>query len=160
MAGLSGSNHAGSAQRQLLLPVDADGVCMSCKETPHPERAICCAMCGSSWHLDCLENRPETVGEVVSFVCPDCSGEGLTGSRAPSDDGELRVKIKVIDEDGSLSDAEKARRKQELVGGKMIKGEEEQGKKGKEKMNEALAVLSESFRCSFCMQLPERPVTV
>lgn len=96
----------------------------------------------------------------MSFVCPDCSGEGLTGARAPSDDGELRVKIKVIDEDGSLSDAEKARRKQELVGGKMIKGEEEQGKKGKEKMNEALAVLSESFRCSFCMQLPERPVTV
>ncbi|CAI9117352.1 OLC1v1018728C1 [Oldenlandia corymbosa var. corymbosa] len=160
MAGENGSADVDSQKLRPLLPVDADGVCMCCKKTPELERTIGCTTCGSSWHLDCLRECPETLGEIVKYVCPDCSGDGLDGAPAPSAVGDLVAKIKAINDDASMTESEKAMKKQEVLCGKVKNGVEEQGKqKGEEKPNEALALLSESFKCSFCLQLPERPVT-
>lgn len=152
----------GDEDRQQLqsVPVDGDGTCMACKKTPEFDRTVTCRTCDTPWHLDCLVEFPKTLVEILGFVCPDCSGEGLTGAPAPvsSSSGDLVAKIRAIEADASLTGLEKARKRQELFGGKGVDKDEER-RKGKEKMNEALALLSQSIKCSFCMQLPERPVT-
>lgn len=138
---------------------------MACKETPLFERTVTCVTCATPWHVDCLVEVPDTMEKIVSYVCPDCSGGGLVGDlpQAPvsSSSGELIAKIRAIEADAKLTEREKARKRQELFGGKGLVNEgEEERRKGKEKMNEALTLLSQSIKCSFCMQLPERPVTV
>lgn len=69
---------------------------------------------------------------------------------------EIVAAIRAIEQDESLSELEKAKRRQELMSGGG-KGKEEMEKV--EKVNEALGAFDESLNCSFCMQLPERPVT-
>ncbi|GKE92993.1 hypothetical protein Tco_1574088, partial [Tanacetum coccineum] len=63
-----------------------------------------------------------------------------------------------------LSDAEKAKKRQELLSGKSggggggdVAGKD--GASGSGGGSDVLKLLSGSFNCSFCMQLPERPVT-
>lgn len=83
--------------------------------------------------------------------------------------------IREIEANVTLTEKEKARKRQELMSGKAAEEQEEEedddndakrkrkGKgKGKEKENggDVLDVLDETFKCSFCMQLPERPVSV
>lgn len=78
---------------------------------------------------------------------------------------ELIAAIRAIEADTTLSEKEKARRRQRLMAGGADEGEGsgsaedadvEDGDKGKD----LLDVLGQQFNCSFCMQLPERPVTV
>lgn len=76
---------------------------------------------------------------------------------------DLIDKIRAIEADASLTEREKAKRRQELmVSGKAcVDGEEEEEeKKKKASGGDVLDLLGGSFNCSFCMQLPERPVTV
>lgn len=75
--------------------------------------------------------------------------------------------IRAIEADEKLTDKEKARKRQELLSGKvdeeMKESENEKKKrKGKERESDCdvLDLLDGSLNCSFCMQLPERPVTV
>ncbi|XP_027125108.1 E3 ubiquitin-protein ligase ORTHRUS 2-like [Coffea eugenioides] len=153
-------SNRGDEDQQQLLPVDGDGTCMACKKTPELDRTVTCGTCNTPWHVDCLVEGPTTLVEILSFICPDCSGGGLTGAPAPvsSSNGDLVTKIRAIEADGSLTEREKAKKRQALFAGKGV-DKDEQKRKGKEKMNEALALLSQSIKCSFCMQLPERPVT-
>ncbi|GER48548.1 zinc finger C3HC4-type RING finger family protein [Striga asiatica] len=140
------------------LPLDADGACMLCKVKPTEEATLTCAMCATPWHVDCLSVLPETMSSAISFECPDCSGEGLDGGPAPLDLEKqvLFTKIREIEADVSLSEREKARRRQELLSGN-VNGES--GDVKEEKENDVLGVLGESFKCCYCMELPERPVT-
>ncbi|KAL3529057.1 hypothetical protein ACH5RR_008379 [Cinchona calisaya] len=161
VSNISGDDH--QQKDQQLLPIDGDGVCMACKGTPAVERTVRCVTCDTPWHVDCLAEVPDTMQEFLSYVCPDCSGGGLTGAPAPesSSNKDLLAKIRAIEADASLTEREKAKKRQELFGGRGAADDEgdKQRRKGKEKMNEALAVLSQSIKCSFCMQLPDRPVT-
>lgn len=76
--------------------------------------------------------------------------------------------IRAIEADEKLTDKEKAGKRQELLSGKveeeMKENENEKKSKGKERERESdsdvLDLLDGSLNCSFCMQLPERPVTV
>ena len=62
--------------------------------------------------------------------------------------------IRAIQEDPSLTDEEKAKKRQELVcGSSKPLAAPENGKPAKDLFDGRL-------NCSFCMQLPERPVTV
>ncbi|CAA0816494.1 E3 ubiquitin-protein ligase ORTHRUS 2 [Striga hermonthica] len=140
------------------LPLDADGACMLCKVKPTEEATLTCAMCATPWHVDCLSVLPETMSSAISFECPDCSGDGLAGGPAPLDLEKqvLFTKIREIEADVSLSEREKARRRQELLSGN-VNGEN--GDVKEEKENDVLGVLGDSFKCCYCMELPERPVT-
>ncbi|KAJ0573217.1 putative [histone H3]-lysine(4) N-trimethyltransferase chromatin regulator PHD family [Helianthus annuus] len=150
------------------LPCDNDGRCMVCKVNPPEEEKINCKTCVTPWHLDCLSARPQTLADAAQWECPDCSC--LVSSDAvpcvvasgsePS--AALVAAIRAIETDGSLSDQEKAKRRQQLLSGasdgdasKVIEDKKESGGGG----NDVLKLLSGSFNCSFCMQLPERPVT-
>ncbi|CAA3025756.1 E3 ubiquitin- ligase ORTHRUS 2-like [Olea europaea subsp. europaea] len=153
-----------SAQQQQQLPLDADGICMVCHEKPPDEVTLTCGTCATPWHVTCLLMVPENMASAANFECPDCSGAGIISGApavaAAGGKGALVTRIREIEADDSLSEKDKARKRQELLSGK----EDESESKGKEKvsedsMSDVLAVLGESCKCSFCMQLPERPVT-
>lgn len=138
------------------VPCDADGVCMRCKATPPPEESLFCGTCATPWHASCLSSPPETLASTLQWECPDCSGEvdphGVVSES--NENSGLVAAIHAIGADLTLTDAEKARKRQELVGGKIAADEEEK------KDDHVLAALGEHLTCIFCIQLPERPVTV
>lgn len=109
------------------------------------------------------------VSAALEFECPDCSGDGLNGDAAPTDSEkkDLFVRIREIEADDSLSEKEKAKKRQQLLSGKMENDgdDDENDRKGNGENNEdksadVLGVLRESFKCCYCMELPERPITV
>ncbi|XP_020581355.1 E3 ubiquitin-protein ligase ORTHRUS 2-like [Phalaenopsis equestris] len=152
------------------LPCDADGVCMVCKAKPSEAEAVLCRTCVTPWHVSCLSRPPETLASALEWQCPDCFQlpESAVGKVAPMLVGasaELVAAIRAIEADGSLTEQDKARRRQALVSGvgDLAAGEEVgedgEGKKKAKRGNDVLGLLDGSIYCSFCMQLPERPVT-
>ena len=144
------------------LPCDGDGNCMLCKKNPSEEEKILCKTCVTPWHVECLPSPPESMASVAEWECPDCSptvvcGKLVNSATIAGVGGELVAKIKAIEADTSLSETEKARKRQELLSGSGSGGND-QGKVMDD--NEILAILGDNMSCSFCMQLPERPVTV
>ncbi|KAL0318986.1 UNVERIFIED_CONTAM: E3 ubiquitin-protein ligase ORTHRUS 1 [Sesamum angustifolium] len=117
------------AQVSPQLPVDADGVCMRCKVKPPEEATLTCVTCATPWHVVCLTVVPETMASALKFVCPDCTGDGLDGAPAPvdSEKKDLFTRIREIEADDSLSEKEKARKRQQLLSGrwKAMKGAKE-----------------------------------
>lgn len=145
------------------LPCNGDGVCMICKQTPSEAENLTCKTCVTPWHASCLATPPPTLASTISWECPDCSALPGDGKVAPvvrsESDGGLVAAIRAIEADSSLTEQQKANKRQELLSGKVISEENEKEKNGKEK-NDLLKTLNSSINCSFCMQLPERPVTV
>ncbi|GMJ06615.1 ORTHRUS 2, VARIANT IN METHYLATION 1 [Hibiscus trionum] len=148
------------AHDSIQLPCDGDGACMRCKVTPPAEETLTCCTCATPWHVTCLASPPETLASTLQWHCPDCSGDPLPSAAASLDgsSGELFAAIRAIEADGSLTEKEKARKRQELVSGR-VEEDEDKEKKGKGEDSSFLDVLDGSINCSFCMQLPERPVT-
>ncbi|EOX99609.1 SRA-YDG - like 2 [Theobroma cacao] len=151
------------------LPCDGDGICMICKNKPSPEDTLTCKTCATPWHVTCLPSsaRPQTIAEALRWDCPDCS---LTDHPHPpiaektGSSDELVAAVRAIQSDDSLTELEKARRRQELVSGGGARSSSDDGEKAKNKEginddNDVLAILDENINCSICMQLPERPVT-
>ncbi|VVA98079.1 unnamed protein product [Arabis nemorensis] len=154
--------------RDIQLPCDGDGVCMRCKTKPPPEESLTCGTCVTPWHVSCLSSPPETLASTLQWHCPDCSGEiddplpvsGVAGYEAVGSD--LVAAIRAIEADESLTDAAKAKKRQELLSGKADGDvvEDEDKKKSNGGLDvDVLAALGENLNCSFCIQLPERPVT-
>lgn len=144
------------------LPCDGDGTCMLCKNKPSDEHKLTCNTCATPWHASCLSVPPQTLASTVNWHCPDCAAP--TTSHAPPPPvapggarGDLVAAIRAIEADASLTEAQKAKRRQELLSGPDRDIEEE---KEKEKKNEMLDIIDENLKCSFCIQLPDRPVTV
>ncbi|XP_076956814.1 E3 ubiquitin-protein ligase ORTHRUS 2-like [Bidens hawaiensis] len=142
------------------LPCDGDGRCMICKLKPPVEETITCSTCVTPWHLNCLSAsvRPQTLADAAHWQCPDCSilvvSDPLTAVASGSEPaGSLVAAIRAIESDVTLSDQQKAKRRQQLLSGGSDEIEDGGGD------NDVLKLISGSFNCSFCMQLPERPVT-
>lgn len=151
-----------------LLPCDGDGNCMKCGKTPFEGEKLVCMTCVTPWHVDCLQVRPESMASARQWKCPDCSDTPIAGKSVASavsgDAGKLIAAIKAIEADVSLSEQEKANRRQMLLSGKSGSSDNDDEKHDEEEEkvkddNEILAILGENMKCSFCMQLPDRPVT-
>ena len=149
------------------LPCDADGACMACKATPSEEEKLVCVTCATPWHVACLSSPPQSLSSTLQWHCPDCSAIYAPSSAAPSVAGGLIAAIREIEADASLSDAEKAKKRQELMSGGSSAADADpasssEKRKGKKKADDddVLGVLDENLNCSFCRELPERPVTV
>ncbi|XP_057951720.1 E3 ubiquitin-protein ligase ORTHRUS 2-like [Malania oleifera] len=148
------------------LPCDGDGICMVCKEKPPADDNLACKTCASSWHVQCLSFlRPQTLADALRWECPDCALPAdpnpppILGG-AESSGGDLILAIRAIESDRSLSEQEKARRRQQLVSGGAVPSEAEKDREKKTTDDdEILEIFDESLNCSFCMQMPERPVT-
>ncbi|CAL8460675.1 g205 [Coccomyxa elongata] len=80
------------------------------------------------------------------------------------DEAELRKRITQIQLDHSLSDAEKAKKRQELLSGRWSQpaakeeGEAATDDKGKEAADDT-TIFDETLKCAMCMDLCARPVT-
>ncbi|CAN0890916.1 E3 ubiquitin-protein ligase ORTHRUS 2 [Linum grandiflorum] len=149
----------------IQLPVDGNGDCMVCKVKPPAEETLTCSTCAAPWHVPCLATPIESMASVLQWECPDCNLDAPdAAAAAPVTSGnELLVAIRAIEADSGLSEQEKARKRQALLGGKaVVQDDDDEDVKGKGKVNaemDVLKLLGESFNCAFCMQLPERPVT-
>ncbi|XP_021649612.2 E3 ubiquitin-protein ligase ORTHRUS 2 isoform X2 [Hevea brasiliensis] len=146
----------------ISLPCDGDGICMRCKAVPTTQETLTCITCVTPWHIVCLSSPPETLASTLQWECPDCSGEPAASATVVAGSGsELVAAIREIEADAALTEKEKARKRQELLSGKMEEEDVKKKGKGKEKESghDVLDILDESFKCSFCIQLPERPVT-
>ena len=100
------------------------------------------------------------LSDAASWSCPDCSGAAAPAAAAaptPVAGGELVATIRAIEADATLSDQEKARRRQELLTGSAAAEDQDDGDGAGD---DVLDIVGRSFSCSFCMKLPDRPVTV
>ncbi|XP_058092902.1 E3 ubiquitin-protein ligase ORTHRUS 2-like [Magnolia sinica] len=158
------------------LPCDGDGICMLCKKTPSEEEKLICSTCATPWHATCLSNPPSSLSSLPQWECPDCSTPSpsaaaggdirFPASAKPPQSSDLIAAIRAIETDGSLTEREKARRRQELMSGSAARtaeadgSDESKASKPKEsRKNDVLGLLDVNLNCSFCIQLPERPVT-
>ncbi|XP_040379957.1 E3 ubiquitin-protein ligase ORTHRUS 2-like [Oryza brachyantha] len=140
------------------LPCDGDGVCMLCHAAAPPEVDLLrCSTCATPWHSPCLSNPP-ALADAARWTCPDCSADAPPPAPAPlaaGGAGQLVAAIRAIECDHTLSDQDKARRRQELLGGTAPADTDADDDEG----DDVLEAIGKNFSCAFCMKLPERPVT-
>ncbi|PON37625.1 Cdk-activating kinase assembly factor [Parasponia andersonii] len=145
------------------LPCDGDGICMVCKAKPSNEESLTCNTCATPWHVTCLSSRPETMADALKWVCPDCSSLSKPNPVAHHHSSDLVAAIRAIESDTSLTEREKAKRRQRLMckrdeaGPSSEPDADAQG--GPSNPNDLLDLLGGNLNCSICMQLPERPIT-
>ncbi|KAL5733853.1 hypothetical protein ACOSP7_031714 [Xanthoceras sorbifolium] len=148
------------------LPCDGDGICMTCKRKPsaEEEETITCRTCATPWHVTCLSvARLETTVAESEWECPDCLAAEVSGGSEKAYPGGLVAAVRAIESDESLTEMEKAKRRQELVsgggGGRSDANREKKRMDGGGGDDNVIGILDGALSCSFCMQLPERPVT-
>ncbi|GAU11725.1 hypothetical protein TSUD_74760 [Trifolium subterraneum] len=139
------------------LPCDPEGICMVCKQKPLETETLVCRTCVTPWHVPCL---PLVRTTILDWECSDCSQpvdniNHVADVPAPPIAGDLVSAIRAIENDNSLTDEQKAKKRQELVGGSSKSTTETINRRS----NGLLDLFDGSVNCSFCMQLPERPVT-
>ncbi|CAH2061506.1 unnamed protein product, partial [Thlaspi arvense] len=147
---------------EIQVPCASDGVCMRCKVAVPSEECLTCSTCVTPWHVSCLRSPPKTLASTQAWECPDCSGVvdpvPVSGSNGFNPDGSTLVAaIRAIEADESLTEAQKAKKKQRLLNGKAVVEEDEE--KSETNPDGVLAALKESFQCVICLELPEKPVT-
>ncbi|KAJ7544845.1 hypothetical protein O6H91_09G095800 [Diphasiastrum complanatum] len=157
------------------LPCDVDGVCMVCKVKPPDANVLLCGSCSSPWHMQCL-NPPLLLVPLGDWDCPDCSLPAMPtmpatiaspskGALQQTAVADMVGKIRAIQADESLSEAEKARKRQELMS--QGSGSEKNGKNSLknssakdghvEKRSSTLDIFDQNLNCIFCMKLADRP---
>lgn len=145
---------------QQQLPCDGDGNCMVCKSKPTTEEIITCNTCVTPWHLTCLltldtSSSSAAAAATDGWDCPDCDNPIAppppTSTIVRSD---LIASIRAIESDSSLTDQDKAIQRQMLLSGSAHHSNPQSSNH-----NHILQLLDQGFNCSFCMQLPDRPVT-
>ncbi|KAL8139196.1 hypothetical protein V2J09_005197 [Rumex salicifolius] len=150
------------------LPLDGEGKCMVCGNKPSETETLSCKTCVTPWHVNCLAVRPESLASTLQWECPDCDVSSVpaavsSGMAAPKSvtgagDGSLVAAIKAIEADATISEQEKARKRQDLLSGKQSGSGDDSRQNGKDE-NDILSILGKNIECSFCMLLPDRPVT-
>ncbi|GAU33277.1 hypothetical protein TSUD_279510 [Trifolium subterraneum] len=133
----------------VQLPCDSDGHCMVCKQNPPNTEILPCRTCTTSWHIPCLPILPTT---FLDWDCPDCCLPQQNNHDPPLAEN-LISSIQAIQSDISLTEIEKAIKCQKLVGGSSKPHSDDN------KSNGVLDIFDGTLNCSFCMQLPERPIT-
>ncbi|RHN51573.1 hypothetical protein MtrunA17_Chr6g0470171 [Medicago truncatula] len=92
---------------------------------------------------------------ILNLEFSHCSQPIVAGVTTPSVVGDLVAAFRVIENDHFLTDEENWMKTQELVGGS-CRGETSD----ETPSNGVLDVFDGSLNCSFCIQLPERPITL
>ncbi|XP_026451095.1 E3 ubiquitin-protein ligase ORTHRUS 2-like [Papaver somniferum] len=152
------------------LPCDGDGVCMRCKTKPISEiETLVCITCATPWHVSCLTTPPESLSSTLAWECPDCSSDGgddLTMTMIPSVDAssssnELVTMIRQIESDITLTDQEKAKKRQQILSGSLKSSDLDDDDEEMEKKsgNDMMKILDDKLDCPICQSLPDRPVT-
>ncbi|KAF9689028.1 hypothetical protein SADUNF_Sadunf01G0049300 [Salix dunnii] len=146
----------------MELPCDGAGICMACKNKPPDEETLNCKTCATPWHATCLVSPPQELSDTLQWECPDCSminppSTSTFSAERSEEAGDLIASIRRIEDDESLTEQEKAKKRQELLSGAAAGPSDGEEKKEK---NDVLDILDKELTCSFCMQMLDRPVTV
>lgn len=122
-----------------LLPCDSNGECMVCKKATWEEETLTCNTCGTPWHLPCLGTSMPA--HTSYWDCPDCFSlpNQSISHIAPAVDPSKHQKGKAPERLFSVPNF----KEDDVVNN-----------------NQFLKLFEESLKCSFCMQLPQSPVTV
>eukprot|EP00898_Chlorokybus_atmophyticus_P000413 jgi/Chlat1/1372/Chrsp119S01790 len=183
------------ASQQQQLPLTKDGTCSPCGTKPADADVARCSSCGSPWHVECLLKVPEiAVIAACKWVCPDCDFEdgaviALQPSSVETAQTQLMAEIRAIQADTTLTEAEKAQKRQQLMcksagatrmgryvislnyadGGKLLRVADStqmrstDGRRATTSTIEPAAtskrVFDEELTCPMCLDLCERPVT-
>ncbi|KAB5573267.1 hypothetical protein DKX38_000461 [Salix brachista] len=147
----------------MELPCDGAGICMACKNKPPNEETLNCKTCATPWHATCLVSPPQELSDTLQWECPDCSminqpSTSAFSSGRSEEAGDLIASIRRIEDDKSLTEQEKAKKRQELLSGAAAGPSTSDCEEKKEK-NDVLDILDKELTCSFCMQMLDRPVT-
>ncbi|XP_047166570.1 E3 ubiquitin-protein ligase ORTHRUS 2-like [Vigna umbellata] len=149
----------------MQLPCDSEGACMQCQAVPGEEERLLCVTCNTPWHLPCLSSPPTTLAATANWSCPDCSDIDPQPSPLPAPlRNDLVTAMLTIENDDSLTQTQKAKKRQQLMTGKAPAQDEDEDDDDEEEENQTKStnvweMLSQSIKCSICLQLPERPVT-
>lgn len=132
---------------------------MVCKGLPGQEERLLCVTCDTPWHVPCLFAPPPTLSATARWLCPDCSilDSDVPPVPAPARN-QLVAAMLAVENDASLTQHDKARKRQELLTGKAPADDDDDDEQ--ENKSSLSDILSRSLNCSICIQLPERPVTV
>ncbi|KAK1373260.1 hypothetical protein POM88_029453 [Heracleum sosnowskyi] len=122
-----------------LLPCDSNGECMVCKKATWEEETLTCNTCATPWHLPCLGTSMPA--HTSYWECPDCFS-------LPNQS------ISHIAPTVDLSKHFKGKTKEHLITLPNFKEDDVANN------NQVLELFEESLKCSFCMQLPQSPVTI
>ncbi|MCL7050076.1 hypothetical protein MKW94_015306 [Papaver nudicaule] len=154
------------------LPCDGEGVCMLCKErVTSVTEIIPCQTCHTPWHVKCLLIPIESLLATIKWVCPDCIGSNGDSNDTSlavgesSSGNELVTSMRAIEADQTLTEQQKAMKRQQLMTGKITSlgdDDDKDDKKKKKKTtdeNEVMDIFDQKFFCTICMELPERPIT-
>ncbi|CAD6226092.1 unnamed protein product [Miscanthus lutarioriparius] len=140
-----------------VLPFDDAGICMVCGVAVQSEvDPLRCSTCATPWHPLPLESP--ALSEAATWSCPDCSRDPAAARAAPAAGGELVAAIREIEVNTTLSDEEKARRRQNLLAGRSAASAPDDVDDSAE--DDVLNILGKSFSCAVCINLLDRPVTV
>ncbi|KAK7312053.1 hypothetical protein VNO77_35592 [Canavalia gladiata] len=143
----------------MQLPCDCEGVCMVCKAEPGDGETLMCITCHTPWHAACLPSLPHTLAATNHWLCPDCDPEAEVPPASASSSNHLVTAMLAIENDASLTQHQKARKRQDLITGKASADEEEEEEEEKQNNSSVSDILTRSLNCSICIHLPERPVT-
>ncbi|XVE63777.1 hypothetical protein DITRI_Ditri07aG0047100 [Diplodiscus trichospermus] len=162
-------------EQRRRLSHDDDDICTLCKtKATNGETLIPCTICQALWHQPCLVSARESFfHSSVELGCPECNNHfedpDIDGSPSFSPgDCTTIAKILAIQADESLTEDEKARKRQELLSSRSV-DEDGEKKNGMEKLkgkattvvpnHEESKVSDESFNCSICLNMLDKPVT-
>ncbi|XP_019082767.1 PREDICTED: E3 ubiquitin-protein ligase ORTHRUS 1-like [Camelina sativa] len=151
---------------EIQVPCDGDGVCMRCKATPPAEESLTCSTCVTPWHVACLLPESLVSSTGGEWQCPDCSGD-IVDSAVPvsgTPGGSVLVAAaRAIEADVTLTDAQKAKKRQKLMSGGSGGGDDEEDDKNKKKKKSDdddiyLEISIESTPCghNFCLKCFEK----
>ncbi|XP_024539605.1 E3 ubiquitin-protein ligase ORTHRUS 2 [Selaginella moellendorffii] len=126
-----------------------NGRCLVCKREPPEQEILPCASCGCLWHLQCLKT-PKTLGDVrPDWECPDCEYDPASSGKPPPSGGggdkALVTKIREINADNTLSDVQKAAKRQKLLSNGAVPAGSQEDR--------------DELICIFCQGPLDRPVT-
>lgn len=125
-----------------LLPCDSNGECMVCKKATWEEEILTCNTCATPWHLPCLGNSKPA--HTSYWECPDCFSLPNQSISA----------IPHIVPAADPSKHQNGKTQEHLYTLPNFKEDDVVNN------NQVLEIFEESLKCSFCMQLPQSPVTV
>lgn len=125
-----------------LLPCDSNGECMVCKKATWEKETLTCNTCATPWHLPCLGTP--IAAHTSDWECPDCyslPNQSISARShiAPAVDTSEHQKGKTQEHSFTLPNF----KEDDVVDN-----------------NQILELFEESLKCSFCMQLPQSPVTI
>ncbi|KAJ1382810.1 E3 ubiquitin-protein ligase [Sesbania bispinosa] len=103
------------AQSNKQLPCDNRRPLHACKLKPFPFETLTCRTCITPWHAPCPPIPPSS---ILDWDCPDCSQPETDHVVAPAlSAGDLVSAIRAIQSNTSLTEKEKAKKRQDLAGG-------------------------------------------